>query len=108
MGPQRPKKTNLDPFFCKMSVSIWIRGKPFFGALIFTGHQIWPFLEGYGHFSGFEVPFSLHIVQEPQIWNSRFEVLPWTAVDITFPDLRFQPVGTSNPEKWPDGLRGSN
>ena len=28
--------TNLDPVFCKMSVSIWIWGKPFFGALIFT------------------------------------------------------------------------
>ena len=32
---------NLGPVFCKMSVSIWIRGKTHFH---FFGHKIWPFL----------------------------------------------------------------
>ena len=37
---------NLGPVFCKMSVSIWIRGKTFsFGTHFhFFGHKIWPFL----------------------------------------------------------------
>ena len=37
---------NFGPVFCKMSVSIWIRGKTFcFGTHFhFFGHKIWPFL----------------------------------------------------------------
>ena len=38
--------TNLDPVFCKMYLSIWIRGMSFFLAPIFPffGRQNWPFL----------------------------------------------------------------
>ena len=36
---------NFGPVFCKMSVSIWIREKTFFGTHFhFFGHKIWPFL----------------------------------------------------------------
>ena len=36
---------NLGPVFCKMSVSIWIQEKIFFGTHFhFFGHKIWPFL----------------------------------------------------------------
>ena len=40
--------TNLDPVFCKMYLSIWIRGMSFFLAPIFPffGRQNWPFLGG--------------------------------------------------------------
>ena len=46
MGSQRPNLTNLDPFFCKKHMSIWIRGKAFFFGphILFFGHQNWPFL----------------------------------------------------------------
>ena len=48
--------TNLDPFFCKMSVSIWMREEAFFGAHFhFWGSKLAIF-EGYGQFFGFEVP----------------------------------------------------
>ena len=64
MGLWRPKLTNLDPFFCKMSMSIWIRGTTIFLAVIFT------FLAPkIGHFWG---AWSLC-----QIWGS------------TLPSLRF-------------------
>ena len=56
--------TNLDQVFCKMSMSIWIRGMTVFLAIIFTffGPQNWPFFGGIVtlpdlrfHFASFEV-----------------------------------------------------
>ena len=43
---------NFGPVFCKMSVSIWIRGNTFFFGthFHFFGHKIWPFLEVIANF----------------------------------------------------------
>ena len=61
------------------------------------------------NFAGFLVPASWN--RKSGIPDLRFcldrttdpaKQMQWT----TLPDSRFQPVGTENPEIWPDGLRG--
>ena len=48
---------NLDPVFCKMSVSIWIRGKTFFSQSFFTFLATkFSRFGGHGQFSGNPVP----------------------------------------------------
>ena len=93
MWVRRPKLTNLDQVFCKMSMSIWIRGTTIFLAVIFTflapkiGHfwgawslcQIW----------GSTLPslrFCLLVANlppSPEGYHfARFEVLPYGTSDL--------------------------
>ena len=48
MAPQGQNLSNLDPVFCKKSMSIWIRKMSFFWGPFFPffGRQNWPFLRG--------------------------------------------------------------
>ena len=98
MRLQRPKYTKLDLVFCKMYMPWWIRGKTFFGDLIFT------FLGGQGgfFFVGCDVFQKLRIISK--IADHAFEMV--MTIDLILQRGLFSPRMIRNFCKTQDEPRG--